>query len=159
MEENLCIPDPQDTLSPGRRIVVCLFVWPVQVLTPSPARRDTSQTLRAGEENGGILQSCSVQLESIPLMDGIDQAVGKPKVPHFLLPNQYCMGVNYNSGCDGASLTTVYSALTVQFVDLCEAGWGNVRGRLNTQRGSGAGVFKPYGCKKACTSVIRNSQQ
>lgn len=64
----------------------------------------------------GQLQSCSVPLESIPLMDGIDLAVGKPKVPHFLLHDQYCRGVNYNPSCDGAPWPTVYSARTRKLV-------------------------------------------
>lgn len=72
----------------------------------------------------GWLQSCSVPLESIPLMDGIDLAVGKPKVPHFLLHDQYCMGVNYNPGCDEVPWTTYYSAWTRRHGDLSEAAGG-----------------------------------
>lgn len=72
-------------------------------------------------------------------MDGIDLALGKPKVPHFLLHNQYCWSVNYNPGCDEAAWTTVYSARSQRPGDLCEAaaGW-------DSRRGSAGGREAPH---------------
>lgn len=101
-------------------------------MTPPPAVTDYRP---CGQEKKveGRLQSSSVPLESILLMDGIDLAVGKPKVPHFLLHDQYCTGINYNPSCDKALGTIVYS-WTHRPGDLCGAAAG-----CDSRQGSGGG--------------------